>query len=527
MLTHTLNDVVDSLGNGWSQVRLVVLAGSVYAVGGEMLFMFSIMPVPIATELGFSVSQRAALGSCTYLGQFLGNLAGMSNDSLGRRRPILISLSGMCFFCGLSACCYNFWLILLCWMCAGFFFGFGITSWVALCTETSPKESRLTNFAISLCWGMLWSSTAALFLHFYLGGHGHDALVKEWRNVILYFRIPNLLWIALYFFPGYVESPHFLVNRGRRHEADEELKKMRKQNNCGHVSIEFEQMTAPVQLGWYKGFATIFGPELQSTTIVFAALMWLMMFASDGSTYAASMVLHFRADVLWEHAALTPSLALFTVALTGVFGYFVAVMLERWVGRKSLISFFLVGATGSCGFYVLGSLVFQILEGISYSVPDGQRLGMWLMLAAVCMIRLFASIGSVALFVSSSEAFPTSVRATAGGFCQGFGRTGSLAAPFVFEYLLSLTGRRKWYFVVTAMLCMSFLPVAMLRLRETKGKPLQESVSVCSSKCEDHLEEASPLKRGMLKLGRGSSSSSSTDPFIGSSSPTCDSYGSA
>lgn len=504
----SLNDVVDSFGNGWCQVRLVVLAGSVYAVAGEMLFMFSIMPVPIAMELGFSVSQRATLGSCSYLGQFLGNLAGMSNDSLGRRRPMLISLSGMCLFSGLSACCYNFWLILLCWICAGFSLGFGLTSWNALCTETSPKENRLTNFAISLCGSMIWSSIAALFLHYYVDGP--NALVNEWRKIVLYFRIPNLLWIALYFFPGYVESPHFLVNQGRREEAEEELKKMRKQNNCPNRSIDFQQSAAPAQLGWYQGFATIFGPELRSTTMTFAVLLWLMMFASDGSTYAASMVLHFRTDFLWEHAGLTPSLALSNMAIVGLLGYGVAVTLERWFGRKPLVAIFLVGIASACGFYILGSLVFQILEGpllTKYKVSHAERLATLSMLTAVCMIRLFASVGSVALFVSSSEAFPTSVRGTAGGFCQGVGRIGSLVAPFVFEFLLSVTGRRLYYFCLLAMICTAFLPVAMLRLRETKGKPLLESVAESNSKGEALVEEAAPLKYGMLK--RSSSSSSS------------------
>jgi hypothetical protein len=242
--------------------------------------------------------------------------------------------------------------------------------------------------------------------------------------------------------------------------------------------------------------------------MTFAVLLWLMMFASDGSMYAASMVLHFRTDFLWEHVGLTPSLALSTVALNGLLGYFVAVMLERVVGRKSLIQLFLMGATGACGFYVLGSLVFQILEGTRYSVPHAERLGMWLMLIAVCMVRLFASVGSVALLVSSSEAFPTSVRATAGGFCSGFGRTGSFIAPFVFEYLLDFTGRRVWYFVMTALLCTTLLPFAMLRLRETKGKPLLESVSDCSKNDEVLLPEKAPLKHRMLKLGHNSSSSS-------------------
>eukprot|EP00746_Dinoflagellata_sp_MGD_P004336 gnl/MRDRNA2_/MRDRNA2_108347_c0_seq1.p1 gnl/MRDRNA2_/MRDRNA2_108347_c0~~gnl/MRDRNA2_/MRDRNA2_108347_c0_seq1.p1 ORF type:complete len:493 (-),score=45.93 gnl/MRDRNA2_/MRDRNA2_108347_c0_seq1:31-1356(-) len=422
----------------------------------------------------------------------------MSNDSLGRRMPMLISLSGMCLFSGLSAFCYNFWMILLCWIVAGFFFGFGLTSWNAFCTETSPKNSRLCNFAISLCWSMTWSSIVALFIHCYIDGP--EALTTQWRTVVLLFRIPNLIWIALSIFPGYVESPHFLVNKGRHEQANAELEKMRKQNNCPEVSIEFEHETSASKVGLLQGFKLLFGPQLLSTTYTFAVLLWLMMFCSDGSMYAASMVLHFRTDFLWEHAGLTPSLALSTVALFGLVGYFVAVLLERWVGRKSLICLFLTGVTGACGFYILGSWVFKILEGtkalsiiIKYSVPHAEKLAMYLVLIALCMIRLCASVGSVALCVSISEAFPTSVRATAGGFCSGIGRTGSLAAPFIFEYLLDLTGRRCWYFMITAVLCTVSLPTVILRLRETKGQPLQESIADFS-KAEAFEAESVPLK---------------------------------
>lgn len=509
MSGRTLNDVVDALGNGWCQVRLVVLAGSVFAVGGEMLFMFSILPVSISKELGFSTVQRASLGSCAYLGQFLGNLAGMSNDSLGRRRPMLISLCGMCLFSGLSAFCYNFWMILLCWVSAGFFFGFGLTSWNAFCTETSPKTCRLRNFAVSLCWSMTWSSIVAVFMHFFL--EGPEALTNQWRNVLLFFRIPNLLWITLSIFPGYVESPFFLANKGKHAEADEELKKMRKQNNCPHVPIDYEHQVAGSSVGLLQGFQMLFGPQLQSTTYTFAGLLWLMMFCSDGSMYAASMVLHFRTDFLWEHIGLTPSIALSSVAIFGLLGYGCAVFLERWVGRKSLIGLFLTGVAGACCFYVLGSWVFKILEGtkalsivIKYSVPHAEKLATHLMLMALCMIRLFASVGSVALCVSVSEAFPTSVRATAGGFCSGVGRTGSLAAPFIFEYLLDLTGRRCWYFTLTALLCTISLPTVVFKLRETKGQPLEESVSDCVSKAEAFEVESAPLKR---RIGSGSSSS--------------------
>merc|ERR1719291_472501 len=122
----TVSDVIDDLGIGFCQARVVLFAGAVYIVGGELMFFISTFPVAIALDLGLEPYQRAALGSVVFLGMLVGNLACFMNDSFGRRGPILLSILGMLVFAGASTFAHDFWPIMVSWALVGATYGIGV-----------------------------------------------------------------------------------------------------------------------------------------------------------------------------------------------------------------------------------------------------------------------------------------------------------------------------------------------------------------------------------------------------------------
>merc|ERR1719401_565268 len=88
--------------------------------------------------------------------------------------------------------------------------------------------------------------------------------------------------------------------------------------------------------------------------------------------------------------------------------------------------------------------------------------------------RIIGSIGWTVAYVYASEAFPTYVRASACGVCIGFGRVGSLSAPWVFEHLLLTTGTYLWFFALTGLGCFINIILVYFVLHETKNLTLDE-----------------------------------------------------
>jgi len=198
-------------------MRLIFIAGSVYAVGGEFLFLFSTFPGAISKELGLSGYQRATLGSVVFLGMLVGNLTCCTIDSFGRKIPILVALFGMLVFAGTSAMATSFLTIVVLWILTGFSYGIGVPTWNALSSETSPTKWRFFLNGLSMAIFPVGSLHAAWLVFQYAPDLA--SVGQHWRTILLLERVPNIIYLCLGLIPGFVESPHYLAVFGRDNEA--------------------------------------------------------------------------------------------------------------------------------------------------------------------------------------------------------------------------------------------------------------------------------------------------------------------
>jgi len=444
-------------------MRLIFIAGSVYAVGGEFLFLFSTFPGAISKELGLSGYQRATLGSVVFLGMLVGNLTCCTIDSFGRKIPILVALFGMLVFAGTSAMATSFLTIVVLWILTGFSYGIGVPTWNALSSETSPTKWRFFLNGLSMAIFPVGSLHAAWLVFQYAPDLA--SVGQHWRTILLLERLPNIIYLCLGLIPGFVESPHYLAVFGRDNEAKKQLEVMAIQNGRPSTCLDFDVEKVPVGTGSaLHRIGTLFGRHLWATTVVVGFTTFMLNFISFGSMYTLPVVLS-SVDL-----GMSPALSLAVATLFEVVGYAFGFALERVTGHRMLMVIYLIGCLLFTALFIHGVMVLE-KDVVS---PDG----ILFVQSGINGSRFIISIGWVVAYVYVGAAFPTAVRASASGFCIGCGRLGSMSAPWVFEHLLTATGSFLWYFWITGTACVLNIVLVLLVLKETKGAPLDELIPI-------------------------------------------------
>jgi putative MFS transporter len=484
-MPRTLGDVIDDLGVGFCQARVVFFAGAVYLLGGEIMFFFSTFPVAIALELGLEPYQRAALGSVVFLGMLVGNLACFMNDSFGRRGPILLSISGMLLFAGASALARDFWSIMVSWALVGVVYGIGVPTFNALCMETTPSDWRFSVNAVAMAAFCVASTRAAAILYVY--APDVVSMGQHWAKILFWSCASYSIFMVLAVVPGFVESPPFLVRQRKLTEARDQLEAMQRQNGRPEVSLEFSVESNSTQaLHLSESLAIVFGRALWPVTLVLGLTTFLLNFMSYGQAYALPQVLG-SVDL-----GASPAQSMLVATLFDTAGYGLGCALESFMGRKALTLTYLVGAGVFTmiliyGLEVLAPVVATRGAADAPVLAAGAEQGVALVQVGLNGSRLFVSVGWCAAYTYVGEVFPTLARAGGSGVCIACGRFGSLSAPWAFEFLLIRTGTYLWYFLAAGVLCVLNAVLVLLVLRETKGACIDETTSLLPP--SDTMEE--------------------------------------
>ena len=122
---------------------------------------------------------------------------------------------------------------------------------------------------------------------------------------------------------------------------------------------------------------------------------------------------------------------------------------EKW-GRKPVIALFLAGTA-----------IFAMVFGFSDSLT---------MIMISGMLLSFFNLGAWgAMYAYSPELYPTSIRATANGAAQGFGRLGGILGPLSIGFFLSLHFTFAHIFSVFSVALIIAIVVILTMGKETRG----------------------------------------------------------
>jgi len=286
--------------------------------------------------------------------------------------------------------------------------------------------------------------------------------VNGWRYLVIATALPSF-FSTLYRLVFFIESPRFLIAKGRFAKARKTLSLMARMNGKNlndflpeekefqySVSIETKKKETFVQS--FSKFLTIFKPPYLKRTICLS-----IIYPTETITYYAS-ALFFPAILKEQLGINNPYFTLFIGYLGQIPGILLMAIILEWAR---------VGRLNSFRFFTLLSVVsFLLLAFVQTAVT-----------IPVFMILIYFSLVPIIplLYTYMSESYPTAVRTFALSFFNGLSAIGSIVMPFVSGYLSDVSIPWLYPTVWAGLLLFQFVVSLFLR-RETLGTNLTDTV---------------------------------------------------
>ncbi|CAH2053985.1 unnamed protein product, partial [Iphiclides podalirius] len=370
------------------------------------------------------------------LGVLLGSiLFGFLSDRYGRKNTFLTSISSLIvlgFAIPFSPDYVTFTVL-------RFFLGMAtagtmVVSFVLVMETAGPNYREILGclFQIPFIVGHM---TVPLFAYFF----------RSWDTYSLALAVPSLIYLGYFFLLS--ESPRWLVSVGRVEEATKIVKRACEMNKRPTTKVE-ESLTKMAQSmqtsvdGPKLNYTALFHKSLRLKTLCCCA-MWMI----SGLTF-------FGFNQYISQTSPDPFVSVAAAGAIQIPSNLLSIWLIKNFGRKITTALF----------FALGGICVVAL-GV---VPDK----FWLTLTLGTLGVSCAAIVAAAIYIFTSELFPTVVRNMAMGSSSMSMRVGSMVAPFISN--LSLTV--PWL----PTLIFGFAPIAAglvcLLLPETKGTTLPDSI---------------------------------------------------
>ncbi|MEK0317668.1 MFS transporter [Cohnella sp. 56] len=357
------------------QRKLMFSAGLSWLFDAMDVGLISFVAAALAADWELGKQQLGFLTAIGSVGMAAGAaVAGSLADRYGRRIILLATLLVFGIASGLSALAASFAVLCLLRFVAGFGLGGELPVASTLVSESARAEDRgRAVVLLESFWAVGWIA-AALIGYFVIPDYG-------WRIAFVIGALPCLY--ALYLRRAVQDPPRFKAQQARRTQAK--------------LSERFAQLWAPRHRG-----AT--------------AALWVLWFTVVFSYYG--MFLWLPQVMVLKGFSLVKSFEyVLFMTLAQLPGYFSAAWLIEKLGRKLVLTIYLVGTALSAWWF-------------GAAVSDSM-----LMTAGACLS--FFNLGAWgAMYAYTPELYPTRIRSTGAGMAASFGRIGGVIGPYLVGYLL-------------------------------------------------------------------------------------------
>ncbi|XP_028398822.1 organic cation transporter protein-like [Dendronephthya gigantea] len=388
--------------------------------------------------------------SLFWLGWLIGNLVfGHIADKIGRRKAILL---------GVFATSVVSWVIvwprylsvyIICRILTGVSCaGASMISFVLLVEYSGVKHRSWAGTNI-------WYFGSACFMFLSLLAY----LIREWRYLMLYGACVSVpVVMSTWFLP---ESCRYLLVNNRHDEAVKQLEKVARRNGKPMPKVELEK---PKQVVHEKTDVRDLFYDKNVAKVTIAS--WITWFCCALVYY----VISYGAIYLGGNIYLN----FFLVSLATVPSTFTSIVCMNKFGRRKAIAG--------------GMVISAVASVIAVSIPSNRQHKGYtagrIIMAMVCKYAILVSFNAV--YIISSELFPTSVRSIGLGTSSACARIGSFLALYV-VWLIRIHHLLPYAIivvlcVVTGFICFKFLP-------ETVSKPTRESMEAVLEMGTKNVEE--------------------------------------
>jgi MFS family permease len=387
------------------------------AIGGAVSTLMSVyLPVVVKDLLGDKNPDElnnisAYINAVFIFGWALGGFTwGFLGDRIGRKKAILLSIACYGIFTICTGYANSWWGVVLCRVMSGFGMGGVLVTTTTLMVEVWPRRSKAIFVGILSISIPVGIFSAGLI----------NYMVTSWRQGFLIGIIP--LFIALI-------SVWILKESSKWREAH--LKTVRRQGNAERIfSLSY---SGDLLFG-----SLIFGTMLIGLWAVFS---WI-------PTWIQSLIVITDAN---EERGLSMML----LGAGGLSGGFLSGWLVNAIGlRKSMLLCFAAST-------VLSFILFKTNTSFSRVIY-----------AEIGILALFFGASQGVLSVYVPNLFPTSIRATATGFCFNIGRVFTATAVLFVGVLVSgLGGYGNAIFIFSLVFVIGWLVMLLAKRKDNTGKP--------------------------------------------------------
>ena len=454
-----VDDIMEFIGFGPLQIIAYFLTGlSAVAFGFETLVL-AFIGTPVQKEWSLNGVQYAILPSVTGVTNIIGGLFyGYLSDNYGRVWPYALAIANVAIFSLVSAFSPNFATMITLRALTSF----GITGVVSIIIPTLAEFLPVKNrgkvlvlvFLIQAIGNCVTGGLAWWLIPTYKE--------KGWRYLVIATAIPSFI-STLYRLVFFVESPRFLIAKGKFAKARKTLSLMARMNGKNlndflpeekefQYSVSIEAKTKETFLQSFSKFLTIFKPPYLNRTICLS-----IIYPTVTMTYYAS-ALFFPAVLKKQLGISNPYFTLFVGYLGQIPGILLMAIIIEWprVGRLNSFRFF----------NLLSIVSFLLLAFVQTEVT-----------IHVFMILIYFSLVPTIplLYTYMSETYPTAVRSFALSFFNGLSAVGGIVIPFASGYLSDVSIPWLYPTVWAGMLIFQFV-VSLLLRHETLGVNLTDTI---------------------------------------------------
>ncbi len=439
----------------WSRFHWMVffIIGVGYLLDGFEVSVYGSVLGPVAKLFHVPAFWASALLSIFLIGAFVGAMGfGYLADRLGRRRLFVVTLTFYAAATVLSALSWNYASLAVFRFLTGVGIGGEYGAVDSAIQEFIPSARR--GFATGMIPGMwdIGTVIASLLSYFALS---YLPAAVGWRVAFLFGAI-----IAV-FVAGVrrllPESPRWLLGRGRTQQAAQVVEQIEAAVKREHGLSQLPSVT-PVEVEQAKdhGFWHHYGEIIRNYPRQ-TALAWILNFCETLPYYSAFSLIPVILTFSYKYPTHAVPLLLTIVTLAGVLGVFVMSFLADAWGRRASVTL----SYGLAG-------VMALITGIMSAAHAGFG---WF-IAALAVTYFFAFAAAAVVYVTTTEIFPTSVRAAAISASVAFGRIGGIIGPVLLTAMLAIS--QEAAFVLTGIVLLIGAVAELVLGIEGRGRSLEE-----------------------------------------------------